>query len=469
LKKLCVAAFLSLALFSCKREPVVKLPVDNSFAITVNVDQTLPGYAIPSIFEGLSFETGVLCKNPEFLNENNTVLIQLLKNLGPGMLRIGGDTSDEIDWTGGSRSASTSTDSLTTTDIDRLSAFSKAIGWPVLFGLNLGSNHAEAAAEEALYTSNSLGSNLYAFQPGNEPDIYHMFGLRNPNYGAMDYLKDWDAYYSAIKALVPQASFSGPDVANNVNWVPIFAFAKSSNTKLLDAHFYIRGPATDPSISYHDLLETNFNLPGILNTLSSASSKYNLPFRVTECNSIWGGGKAGASDVFASALWSLDFMWQVAQNKGQGVNFHTGHGLIYSPVTMANGLLTPHPEYYAMLAFKYGSTDATIIPAEINTTQYNCTAYACKKTDNTCFITLINKEEKDEIVYTIQLKNPVSAIQVVRLTAPGMTSLDGITFAGSAVQADGTFKPGVPEQTTVNKNSFQVKVAAGSAVVITAK
>src|ERR1700712_4470736 len=133
MKKICIAVFLSLALFSCKREPSVKPPIDNSFAITVNVDQTLPGYAIPSIFEGLSFETGVLCKNPEFLNENNTVLIQLLKNLGPGMLRIGGDTSDEIDWTGSPRGPHTSTDSLTTTDIDHLSAFSKMIGWPALF------------------------------------------------------------------------------------------------------------------------------------------------------------------------------------------------------------------------------------------------------------------------------------------------------------------------------------------------
>jgi hypothetical protein len=468
MKKIWFAVLLSVSLVACRKEHVDPInTVNNTYRVTVKVDQSQPGKAISPTFEGLSFETAILTRNPEYLDANNIVLIQLLKNLGPGILRIGGDTSDEIDWTGNARSFGTSKDSLTTSDIDRLSAFSKAIGWPVLFGLNMGSNDVNAASNEARYAYNSLGSNLYAFQSGNEPDIYHMFGLRSASYNVNNYINDWDTYYAAIINVVPQASFAGPDVANSTSWLTSFAYHRSNNVKLLDAHYYLEGPASSAAIKYWDLLATNYYLSAYLSSINVESSKYGLPYRITECNNIYGGGKAGASDVFASALWALNFMWAVAENKGQGVNFHDGHGLIYSPITMSSGILTAHPEYYAMLAFKYGSTGGTIIPATISDQTYNCGAHACALANNTWSVTLINEEESKDINYTVQLSKSASLINVARLTAPDITSVINVTFAGSTVQADGTFKPGNTEQRKISQNSFDVKVPAGSAAVVT--
>ncbi|MDF2433629.1 MAG: hypothetical protein JWP44_3260, partial [Mucilaginibacter sp.] len=223
--------------------------------------------------------------------------------------------------------------------------------------------------------------------------------------------------------------------------------------------------ASNLSITYHTLLQ-NSELPYYLQALNSESSKYSLPYRITECNNIYGGGKAGASNVFASALWALDLMWTIAENNGHGINFHTGTGLFYSPVMMADGEVNAKPEYYAMLAFKYGSNGGTIIPATLGDINYNCSAHACINADNTYSVTLINKEETENINFNVQLSKPAATIKIERLSAPSLAS-DKATFAGSSVHFDGTFVPGAAEKRAINQNSFTVNVPAGSAAVIT--
>ena len=396
---------------------------------------------------------------------NNTVLIQLIKNLGPGLLRIGGGTSDEVYWSENTRTGSTAADSLATSDIDRLSAFSKAIGWQVLFGLNLGSNDAATSANEALYVNNSLGDNLYAFQSGNEPDVFN-YGLRAPTYNYSGYQVEWETYLSAVRNAVPQAPFAGPDVAYNTDWITAFAGNESKNVKLLDGHYYLTGPATEPYITYQTILAYSTKLPDYLQTLKNASVQYNLPYRITESNNVYGGGKKGVSDVFASALWALDAMWTVAENNGDGINFHGGDSLYYSPVLVQNGVLKASPEYYAMLAFKYGSTGGTIIPTNISNPQY-CSAYACVKADGTYTFTLINRDEKNNYSFNVQLNKTASGIQIAWLTAPSITATEGTTFAGAMVNADGTFETKTTEQYFVSGKSFIVNVPAGSAAVVT--
>ncbi len=334
-----------------------------------------------------------------------------------------------------------------------------------MFGLNLGSNDAASASNEALYVNNSLGDNLYAFQSGNEPDVFN-YGMRPPTYNYSGYQVDWETYLSAVRNAVPQAAFAGPDVAYNTDWITAFATNESRNVKLLDGHYYLTGPATVPSITYQTILAYSTKLPNYLQQLKNASLQYNLPYRITESNNIYGGGKKGVSDVFASALWALDVMWTIAENNGEGINFHDGDNLYYSPVLVQNGELKASPEYYAMLAFKYGSEGGTIIPTTISNPDY-CSAYACAKADGTYTLTLVNKDEKNNYSFTVQLNKTASAIQVARLTAPSVTATTGTTFAGAIVNADGTFETKTTEQYSVNGKSFVVNMPAGSAAVVT--
>lgn len=441
------------------------MPPPFTIPVTVTVDQTNPGYTISSTFEGLSYETAILTQDPDVLNVKNHVLIQLIKNLGPGLLRIGGGTSDEIEWTGKTRTQATADNVLTTSDIDRLSAFAGAIGWQVLFGLDLGNNDSAAAANEAQYVYNKLGSNLYALQAGNEPDAYSLNGIRPSGYSYTYYQDQWLNYYNAVKSMVPQAFFAGPDVSNNTTFMTSFAENENKNVKLIDGHYYITGPASDPSITYQTLLAVNNGLSYYLQQYNHESISYNLPYRITETNNFYGGGKPGVSNVFASALWALDMMWTVAENNGQGINFHGGTGLSYSPLIINGSVITAMPEYYAMLAFKQGAC-VKVIPATINSSGYNCSAYASANADNTWSITLINKETTENISFTIQSGKTVSSIQIARLTAPSVISATGTMFAGSAVNSDGTFNPVITEQQVINTNSFVINVPAGSAAVV---
>ncbi len=470
MKKTWIVVLTMLSLQGCRKEhPTNSIVTPNGIPVTVTLNLAQHGAVIPATFQGLSFETELLGENPAFLNVNNSVFIQLLKNLGPGLFRIGGDTSDETTWTGNARTANTPDNSITTTDIDRLAAFSKLTGWQVLFGLNLGNNDAASAADEAQYAYKSFGNSLFALQSGNEPDVYHLFGLRDKKYDFINFQGDWENYFGAINSTLPQVSFAGPGTAYNTDWITYFADSENNHVKLLDAHYYVAGPASDPSINYKIILNQDYKLGNCLNVISSASQKYKLPFRITECNNIYGGGKTGISDTFASALWTLNLMWTIAQKGGQGINLHGGTNLVYSPVIMKNSMVTARPEYYAMLAFKYGSNNGTIIPASISNPAFNCSVYACVNADNSESVTLINRDELKNFSFTVEVGRKITNVQVMRLSAPSITATDGTTLGGSTVGADGSFNPSSIENYTLSQDSFLVNVPTGSAAIITVK
>ncbi len=468
MKKIWTIILLAIVVQACKKNPgsdPAPIP-PNQPANTVSLDIDHPANTISPQFQGLSFEAWLLCRNPGYLDANNAVLIQLLKNLGTGVLRIGGNSSDETGWTGEPRTTNTSTDSLTTSEIDRLAAFSKATGWPVIFGLNLGTGSVTAATDEAVYTYNHLNENLLAFQVGNEPD-YFKLGYRQKTYSVLDYQQEWNTYHTSIKTVLPNAPFAGPDISDNLQWLSVFASDNGINVNFLDAHYYVTGPATDTSINVNTILDGDDGLPTYLQNINNASLQVGLGYRITEANSIWGGGKAGVSDTFASALWALDLMWTIAENNGQGVNFHSGDGLIYSPFTYANGIWTANPEYYAMLAFQYGAAGGKIVPLTTSDLGTNCSAYACVKENGACAVTLINKEQGQDIYFTLRPGKSFSHITVNRLSAPSVTSKTGIIFAASTVGSDGTFIPGDPEQINISKQGIVVKVPMGSAAIVT--
>jgi hypothetical protein len=471
-----LAAFvLLLCVCACRKENSDSARPAKSPAIpvTVIIDQHLSGYTIPHIFQGLSYETGLLTDDPNYLNENNTVLIQLLKNLGRGVLRIGGNSSDEIDWGGDDAGNDTLHRKLTKADIDRLAGFARAINWPVLFGLNLANNDPKAAADEASYAQNRLQGALYAFQNGNEPDFFCSNNHRSQDYKYPEFQHEWDRYYGNVKSRVPGASFAGPDVTPfNLRWLGEFAKNEHHRVNLIDGHYYNNGPASNPQIGLEDVLKPNTKMAAYLRGLSVIASTHGLPYRISEGNSIWGQGKPGVSNVFASALWALDFMWSVAENNGQGVNFHGGGvRFVYTPINTANGVTTARPAYYAMLAFKYGAAGGKILAPQIinRDAQDNYSVHSSINPDKSTSITLINKELEKDFSFTVQLSQAASKMSISRLSAPSVTSATGITFAGSTVNEDGTFAPATTEEYPISQRTFTITVPAGSAAVVRVK
>src|ERR1051326_2243046 len=115
---------------------------------------------------------------------------------------------------------------VTPAAIARLAATLRALGWKLIYGLNLARGTPDAAVEEAAYVARALGPLLLAFQIGNEPDGFGRWTrVRPPSYDFAAFLAEWLRFTAAIRARVPDASFAGPDVAAAPDWVPAFAAA----------------------------------------------------------------------------------------------------------------------------------------------------------------------------------------------------------------------------------------------------
>lgn len=192
---------------------------------------------IPSDFLGFSYEMSQLTDNSRYLHPDNLVLIQMMKNLGNGVLRLGGNSSDKISWTGMPRIDYMRKDSLTTTDVDTFSKFVDLTGWKVIWGLNLGENNPEKNSDEAVYVAKRLKNALYALQIGNEPDLYYKH-LRPVNYAISDYEKEWFLHYTKIKERLPDITIAGPAVAGDIRWFESFLNSYSSRISLMTGHHY---------------------------------------------------------------------------------------------------------------------------------------------------------------------------------------------------------------------------------------
>ncbi len=88
----------------------------------------------------------------------------------------------------------------------------------------------------------------------------------------------------------------------------------------------------------------------------SVAHRRGLGFRLTEINSASCEGAKGVSDTFASALWALDTMFDMASVGVDGVNFHMLPGSnyeLFTPSQTAGGTWQAfvHPEYYGLLMF----------------------------------------------------------------------------------------------------------------------
>ena len=298
-------------------------------SVTVNYDQ--PGRLIPENFIGLSYESAVLA-SPNYLSPRNPALHGLLRGLGPGaVLRLGGNTSESTRWRGTGNVSEPFV--ITPAAIDALAELVKALNWQLIYGLNLARGNPEAAAEETAYVARAVGSRLLAFQIGNEPDGFGRWSAVRPQtYDFQAFLAEWRQFYTGIRARLPTAPFAGPDVIAEQKWIRPFIEAVGDDLILVTRHYYADGPAGAPDITLARLLNSAPQAKAMLEEMRSTSESSRLPFRIAETNSIFNEGQPGVSDTFGSALWGIEFMFQVAEAGGQGINFHTGDAKAYTPI-----------------------------------------------------------------------------------------------------------------------------------------
>jgi hypothetical protein len=453
-------------------------PVEASIA----VHPEKPGVKIPVDFIGLSCEKKILSR--ECFGPKSPTLLALCRTLGPGVLRIGGNEVETTFW---SRTDAPVLESMQKNryslepmtigpeSVDTLFEFARDSGWRVIYGLNLGTYNPTMAADEADYVLKVGGRQLLALEIGNEPNLYpkgpNRDGIRPGSYGYPQYKEEFIGTAKAIRAKNRKAPIAGPATTKFSDWMQRFMADFKKNITVSTTHTYpLSAAEADPKAprfaSVENLLGSKFPddwLPKL-----ESSNAVGVPYRVGECNTASGGGKSGVSDTFASALWCIDYMFDLAQHGAAGINIHGSFRPgKYSPIVFDNKqeIYQPAVIYYGMLFFCQAAR-GRLVPTECTTTA-NLVSYAAVDADGTLRVVLVNKDLTKPVVATVAFGSKPTQAEAIRLTAPEVTSTEGITLAGSAVAPDGTWTPQPGEVVPCTEGSCEVSVPIASAVLLT--
>jgi hypothetical protein len=466
-----------------------------SLRLTLNPKQM--GNLIPADFTGLSYESAQLSE-PEFFSPANGELIGFIRRLGTsGVLRIGGNTSEYCYWAPdltAEESAAVQQQNeanviqqaigpdkghkppppkkITPEAVRNLRGFIDATGWKLIYGLNMGTESPETAAAEADFVTRTMGDKLIAFQLCNEPDLFSRNGLRKADYNFVQFAREWQHFFQLIRQKVPHAPFAGPDTAFNNEWLVPFAKQFKGDVAFLSQHYYAEGPPENPSMTIARLLSPNPRLAAEFQGMAETQSVTHVPFRLTETNSCYQGGKQGVSDTFASALWGADLMYQLAASGGVGINFHGGGYGWYTPVagTVTDGF-TARPLYYGMLLFMQAGPGhligATIDHPDVAplVNAYGLVNAGIER--GTVKAVVFNKHDDRGIQLAVDCGERAIRARALRLAAPRLEDTQDVTLGGNPVGGSGAWNTEHEEDLPVRDGTVAIHLPAGSAALIT--
>jgi hypothetical protein len=431
--------------------------------------------SIGPAFAGLSYEKSTLYE-PLF-TASNTNLIALFKRLGPSLLRVGGNSVDRNVWT--ANGAGQTSGQIAPSDVSALAAFVKATGWQILYGINLGGSATGVqtpalAAAEVAYAVQQFGSSLLGIEIGNECDLYGDAGnYYAGNWSLAQFEALWAQYRTAILATTPGVVITGPaDAGNESSWtVPFGQFATKSEITLLTQHYYrANGQLATSTVDY--LVTPDTTLVSNLATLKAGAQTIGIPYRMSECNSFYNGGSPNVSDAYASALWVIDYLFNLAQGGASGANFHGGgNSTGYTPIADSSGVVQDaRPEYYGMYLFTLAGT-GNLLTTNLTAGGLNATAYAVKTSTGTSVV-LVNKDSMQNLAVTAQLPSTINAATLMAMTqstsgaAPSLSATTGVTIQGGTINADASFAPNTAYTISTSGTQLTCYVPALSAVLI---
>ena len=433
-----------------------------SDAVTVSLNPSNPGATIPSDFSGLSFEEQDLVpvSGKYYFVKTNQPLITLFNTLGIKSLRIGGNTADS-----GTLPANA--------DIDAFFGFVEAANVKVLYTLRLKTFDAAAANTTATYIMDHYSANMTCFEIGNEPNFYTSYAT---------YQSEAQTYIDTISASNPTAKFCGAnDGGGSGSWEVSFAqyFASTGKIAHIGHHLYPggAGSSTTGAAARNLLLSATMlsNYASNANVFVPSVLSTGLSYRISETNSFYNGGSSGCSNTFAEALWDLDYMYWWAGEKAEGLNFHTGDTVsggtaYYSFFITTTGGYNVHPGAYGPLAFKLGGI-GRIVPVTLsNPSGMDLTAYGVLASDNSLWVTIINKTHETGSItadLTINLGGNYSNGDMWLMQAPNNddSQTKGITLGGGEVGVNGIWS-GTSEPVSVSGGTATLNLSPASAAVI---
>jgi hypothetical protein len=498
-------------------------------SLTLTVDTTATSIRVPADFIGFSYDPSFMSMFfSSSYNSNNSLQIsrQLLQNFLPNQkpdIRILGN--NRVYWRNGIHTAPTAwnmipgynctscptgipdiTTTYSTTQLNTYAAFLNSLSYKptTLFGFSLAFLDSARARDFATEVKSRFSSFPYLFEIGNEPDIYIKLGRRTSTYTFSEYLDEFNLIKNAISRF---GNVAGPTLAkiNNSNpdaWsseTGKFITGAGPSLDLITMHQYPLGEFEDATISWlskylsesYSFNRVNDPESGIKLCIDNSLQR-NVPFRLAEANTITLGGFPGVSDAFGSALWVMDYMFELLKARSAGIHIMTSGGskFHYSPYTFTPSFLTANdkvrvnPIYHGMLFFSgvavQGSRLLNVSPQ--NNSSPNINTWVTRDSVGTIRILVINRgtTTTDQSLSNITIRVPgaVTVAKKYDLTAEGGTingslgktvasgatfSIGGQTISTQTGEIEGNF---ISTNITPSNNRYTFSSKAASSTIL---
>ena len=403
----------------------------------------------------------------------NTGFSTFMRNLGPGLLRLGGNSQDNTCWDPKAAPHPSWCHGPITPGLLKLySTAVGAAGWRMILGLNLKQNSPRWALREVTQgvAKEIPASQILGLEIGNEPTGFVHNAARPKTYSPADYAKDALGYIHAFRSnpIARKYNIVAPADCcawNNPEDLGIILKGIGPDLKLVSIHNYPTRTCGHRNVTAAQLLspERMERFNDLSKKLVAVAHQNGLPIALAETNSASCGGMAGVSNAFASALWGLDYMFNIARDDYTSINFHFSYrtgGSAYNPIRTFSWKEggeehyrnVAQPLYYAMYMFARRASGEHFLPASIKTPS-NITAFAttsCPGCEVHVFV--INKDEKASGRVDVHLSGQAGNASLVMLQAPGLHSLAAdVRYGGQQFDTDGNI--GAPQTTTVQRGS----------------
>jgi Glycosyl hydrolase family 79 C-terminal beta domain len=459
---------------------------------TVTVSSAVLGRTVPGGFVGISMgPRDIIRYNGPNPRAPNPVFEQLLRNLAPGQwvsLRIGGDGTDWSWWPvphmvrpPGAKFP------LTKSWLGLTRAVAQAVGARLILGINFEADSRRVAAAEAQATLGGIGRRwIEAFELGNEPELYGSFGWykapdgqhvlgRPRGYDFAGFLRD----FANIAGALPRVPLAGPTTGAPA-WMQQLGHFLSAERRVgvVTMHSYpLKRCTSGANVTIGELL-SNSSSTGLANSVASyvrVAHAHHVPLRIDELNGVSCGGERGVSDTFASALWALDTLFEMARVGVDGVNFHTVplamNELFSGDYSKGRWHSFVHPQYYGLMMFAQAAPAGSRLLRISGAPGAGLHAWATRAPNGQVRVVLINEASRRSWLVRVRIPSGHGTATLERLEAPSIGAKSGVSLAGQSFGRS-TYTgvlAGSPSTTTVapSRDVYAVKVPAASAAMLT--
>jgi len=450
---------------------------------------------IPPGFLGLSLEYFAI---PYYAgtNPNNIdpVFVQLVRNLAGGQppdIRIGGDTTDRTWWpVAGTPTPAGVNQTLTPGWIETAKALALTLGAKYTLGINLEADSATVAAAEADHLLAGLGSGAAeALELGNEPELYGTFTWGRSRRPGRPHDYDYAAFsrdFTKIARALPNVPLAGPAAGGPRWFADVGRFLTAHrDVRVATLHRYplqlcyrTQDQPDYPTISHLMSPGASRGLADSVAGAVRASHARHTPLRIDEMNTLGCGVDRAVGESFASALWSVDALFNMARVGVDGVNISTFPGATWElfKFSQVDGRWRAEvePQYYGLELFAEAAPPGSRLLSVSPTRAAPLEAWATRAPDQTIRVVLINEGSTSHI---IRVRPPAGTVSntgtLEMLTAPSLTARTGVTLGGQSFGTATTtgLLSGRPATSAVTpqQGDYAIRVPAASAAMLTVR